>query len=125
MATRRGPCAAGNSIDGSASSRTLRSPISFTPPSCRIAVKSASGTLSELSDSDKFDTILYMDVFEHIEDDRAELERAAAQLAPDGHLIVLAPAHQWLFTPFDESIGHYRRYSRRTLEAPPRAVSRS
>lgn len=30
---------------------------------------------------------------------------------------MLAPAHQWLFTPFDEAIGHYRRYTRRWLRA--------
>lgn len=28
---------------------------------------------------------------------------------------MLAPAHQWLFTPFDAAIGHRRRYSRSTL----------
>ena len=66
---------------------------------------------------DRFDTILYMDVLEHIADDRAELARAADQLRHGGHLIVLAPAHQWLFTPFDEAIGHYRRYTKSTLRA--------
>jgi len=30
---------------------------------------------------------------------------------------VLAPAHQWLFTAFDKAIGHYRRYTKRTLAA--------
>ncbi len=30
---------------------------------------------------------------------------------------MLAPAHQWLFTPFDEAIGHYRRYTRSSLRA--------
>jgi hypothetical protein len=36
-------------------------------------------------------------------------------------VIVLAPAHQWLFTPFDSAIGHFRRYTRKTLAAaaPP------
>jgi hypothetical protein len=32
-------------------------------------------------------------------------------------VIVLAPAHPWLFTPFDRAIGHFRRYTRRTLAA--------
>jgi SAM-dependent methyltransferase len=75
------------------------------------------GTLADLDDDDRFDTILYMDVLEHIDDDRAELARAADFLRPGGHLIVLAPAHQWLFTPFDAAIGHYRRYTRQTLRA--------
>jgi SAM-dependent methyltransferase len=75
------------------------------------------GTLSDLDEGDCFDTILYMDVLEHIADDRAELARAAERLQEGGCLIVLAPAHQWLFTPFDEGIGHYRRYTKHTLKA--------
>jgi hypothetical protein len=64
-----------------------------------------------------FDAILYIDVIEHIDDDSGQLELAATRLNQDGHLIVLSPAHQWLFSPFDEAIGHYRRYSRNTLRA--------
>ncbi len=65
----------------------------------------------------QFDTIIYIDVLEHIEDDRAELERAAALLRPGGHVIILSPAHQNLYTPFDKAIGHFRRYNRSMLEA--------
>lgn len=71
------------------------------------------GTLEALPERERFDTIVYIDVLEHIENDRAELERAAAHLRPDGRVIVLSPAHQWLFTPFDAAIGHFRRYTRR------------
>jgi SAM-dependent methyltransferase len=71
------------------------------------------GTLEQVDDT--FDTLLYMDVLEHIEDDRAELARAASRLKPGGHVVVLSPAHPWLFTPFDRAIGHYRRYTRQTL----------
>ena len=54
------------------------------------------GRLSDLSPDRHFDTILYIDVLEHILDDRAEVTRAARHLAPGGHLVVLAPAHQRL-----------------------------
>jgi ubiquinone/menaquinone biosynthesis C-methylase UbiE len=64
-----------------------------------------------------FDSVLYVDVLEHIEDDRGEMRRALALLRPGGFLVVLAPAHQSLYTPFDKSIGHFRRYSRATLKA--------
>jgi SAM-dependent methyltransferase len=64
-----------------------------------------------------FDTILYIDVLEHTEDDRAELLRASARLNPGGCVIVLAPAHPWLFTPFDSAIGHFRRYTKASLAA--------
>ena len=74
-------------------------------------------TLGGFDESETFDTILYMDVLEHIEDDRGEVARAAAHLRPGGHIIALSPAHQWLFTPFDRSIGHCRRYSKSSFGA--------
>jgi SAM-dependent methyltransferase len=79
------------------------------------AVRAA--TVSELAPAEQFDTILYVDVLEHIEDDAGELRESARHLAPGGHLVVLSPAHQFLFTPFDRAIGHHRRYSRATLLA--------
>lgn len=87
------------------------------PDCCRMKI----GTVADLDETDRFDTILYMDVLEHIADDADEMKLAADRLAPGGHLIVLSPAHQWLFTPFDRAIGHYRRYTRETLRAaaPP------
>lgn len=75
------------------------------------------GTTECLGASEGFDTILYIDVLEHIEDDRGELARAAAHLRPGGHVIVLSPAHQFLYAPFDRAIGHFRRYSRASLRA--------
>jgi SAM-dependent methyltransferase len=84
------------------------------PDCCRVFV----GTLESLPEEEGgFDTVLYVDVLEHIEDDRAELERAAARLAPGGRVVVLAPAHGWLYSPFDRAIGHYRRYTTRSLGA--------
>ncbi len=73
------------------------------------------GTITDVPRGEEFDSILYMDVLEHIEDDAAEVERAAARLAPGGHLIVLSPAHPWLYTEFDRALGHFRRYTKRTL----------
>jgi 2-polyprenyl-3-methyl-5-hydroxy-6-metoxy-1,4-benzoquinol methylase len=82
--------------------------------------QTAVGTIGDLSADAKFetllyDTILYIDVLEHIEDDRGEMARAAARLKPGGALIVLSPAHPFLFTPFDAAIGHFRRYTRASL----------
>jgi SAM-dependent methyltransferase len=73
------------------------------------------GTLADLTASSHFDTILYLDVLEHIQDHVSELRLAVAHLRPRGHLVVLAPAHQWLYSPFDEAVGHFRRYGRRSL----------
>ena len=83
------------------------------PASCKVV----RGTLADLPSEAAFGTILYIDVLEHIKDDRAEIASAAARLADGGRLIVLAPAHEWLFSPFDAAIGHHRRYTKSSLVA--------
>jgi 2-polyprenyl-3-methyl-5-hydroxy-6-metoxy-1,4-benzoquinol methylase len=82
------------------------------------------GTLSDLPASQRYDTVLYIDVLEHIEDDRAEVHAAVGRLRPGGSLVVLSPAHPFLYSAFDKSIGHYRRYTRHMLRElrPPGAV---
>jgi SAM-dependent methyltransferase len=82
------------------------------------------GTLADLDPSAAFDAVLYLDVLEHIEDDRREVARAASVLRPGGALVVLAPAWPWLMSEFDRAIGHYRRYTRDALVrlAPPGLV---
>ncbi len=78
---------------------------------CKVTV----GTISAIKDS--YDTILYIDVLEHIKEDARELADAAERLRPGGKLIVLAPAHQNLYSPLDEAVGHYRRYDQQQLTA--------
>jgi SAM-dependent methyltransferase len=73
------------------------------------------GTINDLPANESFDAILYIDVLEHIPDDSAEIKRAAARLRNGGRIIVLSPAHNWLFSPFDAAIGHCRRYTRTSL----------
>jgi len=57
------------------------------------------------------------DVLEHIEDDVAHLQEIHRILKPGGHLFLTVPAFQMLFSPEDTSVGHFRRYTRATLEA--------
>lgn len=89
------------------------------------SVEVVTGTLGALPPDARFDTVLYIDVLEHIADDGAELARAAARLRLGGYLVVLAPAHPCLFSAFDEAVGHYRRYTWRSLAeiGPPNALS--
>ncbi|MFQ4146238.1 class I SAM-dependent methyltransferase [Chlorogloeopsis sp. ULAP02] len=72
------------------------------------------GTLSELNEV-SLDTIIYIDVLEHIENDYNELKNSLQSLNHGGKLVIISPAHQWLYSPFDKNIGHYRRYTKRSL----------
>jgi len=81
------------------------------PANCKLVA----GHLSGLEKKTKYDTILYIDVLEHIENDRKEIQTAADLLSPGGHLIILSPAFQSLNSPFDKAIGHFRRYTKATL----------
>ena len=74
-------------------------------------------TIHDLSQDESFDTIIYIDVLEHIRDDKKEMQKAASLLKSNGHLLILSPANEFLFSPFDKAIGHYRRYNRSTLTA--------
>tara|TARA_B100001939_G_scaffold347051_1_gene367501 strand:- start:1243 stop:1923 length:681 start_codon:yes stop_codon:yes gene_type:complete len=58
----------------------------------------------------KFNTILYMNVLEHIKNDKKEISIALGKLKKNGYLIILVPAHNELYTKFDKEIGHFRRY---------------
>ena len=80
---------------------------------CEVVV----GTLSDLGAGEQFDSILYIDVLEHIAADAAELALAASHLKPNGTLAILAPALPWLFSPFDAAVGHYRRYTKSSLRS--------
>ncbi len=71
--------------------------------------------LKDLSEDVKFDSIVYIDVLEHIQRDAAELRQAQLHLKEGGFLIVLVPAYNSLYSPFDKAVGHYRRYNKKML----------
>lgn len=61
------------------------------------------------------DALCYINVLEHIEDDRAELVRARGALRPGGRLCLFVPALRRLYSEQDAHVGHFRRYQRREL----------
>jgi SAM-dependent methyltransferase len=67
--------------------------------------------------SGKFDSILTANVVEHIRDDVQAISNCHRLLAPGGRLVVLVPAYEFLYNSFDELLGHYRRYTRKSLSA--------
>jgi len=63
----------------------------------------------------KFDSILCMHVLEHVKDDVFALKLMKDSLKPQGHLIIMVPAHNFLFSVMDIAEGHYRRYTKNDL----------
>jgi len=66
---------------------------------------------------DGVDSVVYINVLEHVEDDRAELGKARDALRPNGHVLVFVPALSCLYSDLDRRIGHLRRYRKSKLEA--------
>ncbi len=58
-----------------------------------------------------FDTVVCLNVLEHIEDDHGALRRLYQLLEPGGHLLLFVPADQRLYGEIDKQVGHFRRYS--------------
>lgn len=62
-----------------------------------------------------FDIAVCINVLEHIENDEKSLENLYKLLKKEGYLILLVPAHKFLYGKIDESIGHYRRYEEKEV----------
>jgi SAM-dependent methyltransferase len=78
---------------------------------CQFEVSS----IEDFSGPASFDAVVATDVIEHIADDRAAFAKIARLTRPGGLILITVPAGQWLFGYHDEQLGHYRRYSKRTL----------
>lgn len=73
----------------------------------------------------RYDSVVYINVLEHIEDDAAELAAARDALVPGGHLLVFVPALPWLYSELDRQVGHFRRYRKSALLELVRAAGLS
>ncbi len=67
--------------------------------------------------AERFDTIICLNVLEHIEDDDAALATFARLLEPGGRLVLQVPAMRALYGEIDRAIHHHRRYERGDLVA--------
>ena len=72
--------------------------------------------------SARLDTVVCVNVLEHVRDDDEVLRGFYDLLEPGGHACLLAPAHPWLYAPIDEALGHFRRYTRDELEGKLRSA---
>lgn len=77
---------------------------------------------AKYSPRELFDSVVMINVLEHIEDDVAALRRLASGLSAGGKIVIYVPAFASLYSPWDAKIGHFRRYTMPSLTATVRAA---
>lgn len=89
-----------------------------------LAVLRGAGALASLGDISalpypdaSFDLACACDVVEHVDDDAGALAELARVIAPGGLLLLSVPLHMASWSPFDELVGHRRRYDPAALLA--------
>ena len=70
----------------------------------------------QIRSNERPDSIIYVNVLEHIENDVNELKVINNTLDAGGRLFIFVPALQWLHGSMDRHLGHFRRYTRTELE---------
>ena len=65
----------------------------------------------------KFDTVICVNVLEHMKNDKKALENMHSVLEKKGKLILMAPAFQALYGTIDKANKHYRRYNKKQLKS--------
>ena len=70
---------------------------------------------------EKYDFVYSSNVLEHIDNDFQALASLALLIKPAGRIAIYVPAFSILFSELDRSVGHYRRYSRKELQAKVQA----
>jgi SAM-dependent methyltransferase len=78
---------------------------------------SDASSVQRLVENQRADTVLSMNMLEHIENDALAVRHIFRLLNPGGRLVLLVPAHQALFSDMDRSLGHFRRYDKEGLSA--------
>jgi 2-polyprenyl-3-methyl-5-hydroxy-6-metoxy-1,4-benzoquinol methylase len=71
--------------------------------------------LADMTGLEDYDTVVLINVLEHLPEPKEALSRINKALNPRGRIVVLVPALEILHSRFDDVIGHYRRYTRKSL----------
>jgi len=83
-------------------------------PNLHAIVREAGADLDDLK-AFQPDSVVCLNVLEHIEDDVTTLRSMASILSPSGVIVLIVPAFDALYGPIDRNLGHYRRYSRNSI----------
>ena len=78
-------------------------------------VKTVHGYFQNLAVLATADSIVLVNVLEHIAEDQVFLDDAHEVLTPGGTLLLLVPALPWIYGSLDQAFGHYRRYTKTSL----------
>jgi SAM-dependent methyltransferase len=82
----------------------------------RVFQKQLEDPTLRMSDILSADSVVCVNVLEHIQDHGEALRMMAAMAKPDGSILLYVPACPWAFGALDRALGHYRRYSKKGLE---------
>jgi SAM-dependent methyltransferase len=86
-------------------------------PNLRCAICDLRDTADFAALGGGFDTVVCLNVLEHVEDDLRGLRNIRSALQPGGRAIILVPQDQSIYGTLDKILGHYRRYSAGQLQA--------
>ena len=87
------------------------------PNANAVACKGFLATVIEQGRIGSVDSVVSVNVLEHVEDDAGELALMRSVLRPGGHLCLWVPAVPALYSRFDGMLGHHRRYRKSELAA--------
>lgn len=90
-------------------------------PKVKVISESLENHAAQLG-AEAVDTVVMVNVLEHIEDDREALTHLLRILRPGGHLLLFVPALQGLMSKLDRLHGHFRRYHRPDLASKVQAA---
>jgi SAM-dependent methyltransferase len=87
----------------------------------KLSLRGAQVTLGEVTSlpfhTGAFDLVCALDIIEHVEDGDGALSEVSRVAAPGATLLLSTPLHQSMWTPFDDFVGHKRRYEPEQLSA--------
>jgi SAM-dependent methyltransferase len=91
------------------------------PAVSKLRARGADATLALISElpfpAMAFDLVSAFDIVEHIDDDASALAELSRVAAPGAALLIAVPLHPELWSPFDDFVGHRRRYEPERLLA--------